>query len=256
MSKSKLKKWLDFLLAMTEKEIKARYKKAVFGFLWVILNPVLQMLIMGFIFQFFVPVKVDNYFLFLFSGLLAWNFFNMTVLKNTPTFVNERSLIAKAKFPREVIILSIILSNLFHFMISLLLFLLVALVIQPMPLLNLLILPALVIWETLLITGLSLMFSTLNVKYRDINFFVSALMPLWFYATPIVYSLDLIPQKLHFLFYFNPMTALTNLFQFVFLDSTFPDGKMVAINLIISVAILFLGIGAFKAQSKFFDDWM
>ncbi len=256
MSKSKLKKWLDFLLAMTEKEIKARYKKAVFGFLWVILNPVLQMLIMGFIFQFFVPVKVDNYFLFLFSGLLAWNFFNMTVLKNTPTFINERSLIAKAKFPREVIVLSIILSNLFHFAISLLLFLLVALVIQPMPLLNLLILPALVIWETLLITGLSLLFSTLNVKYRDINFFVSAIMPLWFYATPIVYSLDLIPAKLHFLFYFNPMTALTNLFQFAFLDLAFPDLKMLVANLIISVVILFLGIVVFKAQSKFFDDWM
>ena len=57
--------WLDFLLAMTEKEIKARYKHAVLGFLWVILNPLLQMVVIGFVFQFFVPVKVDNYFLFL-----------------------------------------------------------------------------------------------------------------------------------------------------------------------------------------------
>lgn len=256
MTKKTLKKWVDFLFAMTEKEIKARYKKAVFGFLWVILNPVFQMLIMGFVFQFFVPVRVDNYFLFLFSGLLPWNFFNMTVLKNTPTFVNERSLIAKSKFPREIIIFSILLSNLFHFLVSLVLFLMVVMFIQPMPLINLLLLLPVILWETLLIAGLSLLFSSLDVRYRDINFFVSALMPLWFYATPIVYSLNLIPEKLHFLFYFNPVASIINLYQAIFLNLAWPDFKMILANLGLSLLVLVVGIAVFKAQSKFFDDWM
>jgi len=89
----KQRHWLDFLIAMTEKEIKARYKHAVLGFLWVIINPLLQMLIIGFVFQFFIPVKVDNYFLFLFAGLLPWNFFSMSLSKTTPSIVYERSLI-------------------------------------------------------------------------------------------------------------------------------------------------------------------
>ena len=93
----KQRQWLDFLLAMAEKEIKARYKHAVLGFLWIVLNPLLQMLVIGFIFQFFVPVKVENYFLFLFSGLLPWNFFSMSLSKATPSIVYERSLIQKAK---------------------------------------------------------------------------------------------------------------------------------------------------------------
>ena len=80
---SDLKQYFDFLWAMTEKEIKARYKRAVFGFLWVILNPVLQMFIIGIIFSFFI--KIPNYFLFLFTGLLPWQFFSLSLSKATPS---------------------------------------------------------------------------------------------------------------------------------------------------------------------------
>ena len=116
------KHWFDFVWVMTLKEIKARYKRVVLGFLWAILNPIFQMLIIGFIFQFFIPVKIDNYFYFLFAGLLPWNFFSHTFSKCTPLMLNERSLIQKAKFPREALVLSIVFSNLFHFLISLFLF--------------------------------------------------------------------------------------------------------------------------------------
>src|SRR3990172_12605877 len=107
--RERLKYYSDFLWVMTEKEIKARYKRAVFGFLWVILNPVLQMLIIGAIFSFFI--KIPDYFLFLFTGLFAWNFFFLCVSKTTSSIVNERALLQKAKFPTEAIPISIILSN-------------------------------------------------------------------------------------------------------------------------------------------------
>ena len=119
------KRWLEFLWAMTKKEIKARYKVATLGFLWIILNPILQMTAIGFIFQFFVPIRVNNYFLFLFSGLLLWNFFSYSVSKNVSKIVNERMLIKKAKFPRQSIIISIVLSNLFHTIIFLPIFTLI-----------------------------------------------------------------------------------------------------------------------------------
>src|SRR5262245_48806610 len=99
--------YLDFLWAMTEKEIKARYKKAVFGFLWVVLNPLFQMVVMGLVLSYFITIP--NYFLFLFTGLLPWNFFSLSLAKATPAFVNERNLLLKAKFPREAIPFSIIL---------------------------------------------------------------------------------------------------------------------------------------------------
>ena len=245
---------------MTEKEIKARYKFAVLGFLWIVLNPLLQMIVMGFVFQFFVPVKVDNYFLFLFVGLLPWNFFSMTVSKNTPMILNERSLIQKAKFPREAIILSIVLSNLFHFLIALGLLMVALLgdkVIEGYSILNLFeyglrmfwLFP-LIIWLTLLTSGLSLLFSALNVKYRDVNFMVQAIMPLWFYATPIVYTLKLLPEKLHFLFYLNPMTAIIEYFQLVLLNLEPVSYYFGFISTLVSIAVVLIGWFYFKRESK------
>lgn len=259
--------WLDFLVAMTEKEIKARYKHAVLGFLWVILNPILQMAVIGFVFQFFVPVNVDNYFLFLFAGLLPWNFFSFSVTKTTPSVVYERSLIQKAKFPRESIILSIVLSNLFHFAISLgLLILLLVfdkLFIESYSLFQLLtyilrlslVMPLMAV-VLLLTSGVSLLTSAFNVKYRDVFFIIQAVMPLWFYATPIIYGLNLLPEKLRLFFYLNPMTGIIEAFQYVLLNQHLGVAGGWIISLVIGAVITLAGVLVFRHESPLFDDWV
>ncbi|MEK7801481.1 MAG: ABC transporter permease, partial [Pseudomonadota bacterium] len=88
---------------MTEKELRARYKHTVFGFVWLVVNPLLQMIIIGFVFTFFMkePIKLYNYYLFI--GLLVWNFFSLSLTKATPSIMFERALIKKSAFPRMVI---------------------------------------------------------------------------------------------------------------------------------------------------------
>lgn len=259
--------WLDFVLAMTQKEIKARYKHAFLGFLWVLLNPLIQMISIGLIFQFMVPVRVDNYFLFLFAGLLPWNFFALSTTKNTPIIINERSLIQKAKFPREAIVLAVILSNLFHFMISLGMLMAILLVDKVIfdhydvtQLLSYvarfgLILPV-VLWLVLFVSGMSLFFAALNVKYRDVNFIVQALIPVWFYATPIVYSVGLLPKELRVLLYLNPMTGITESFHFVLLSLKPYSLDLLLLGLAVSLLIFFVGWKVFERESKYFDDWV
>src|SRR3989304_7521187 len=100
----------DLLWGMTEKELRARYKNTVFGFLWILVNPILQMLVIGFIFAFFLKEPIEHYYFYLFAGLLIWNFFSLSLSKATPSIVYERNLIKKAVFPRSVIPLSIIVS--------------------------------------------------------------------------------------------------------------------------------------------------
>jgi len=259
--------WLDFLFAMTEKEIKARYKHALLGFLWILLNPIIQMLVIGFVFQFFIPVKVDNYFLYLFAGLLPWNFFSYTVAKNTPMIINERSLIQKANFPRESIILSVVLSNLFHFLISLAL-LIMLLVLDKVLIesysvfetfryiLRIGLVIPFIIWLTILVSGFSLLFSSLNVKYRDVNFIVQAIIPIWFYGTPVIYSIDLLPEILRPLFYLNPMTAIIDGFHYALLNQEFYSIDLALLSLAISLMVFDLGWKVFEKESKFFDDWV
>ncbi len=258
--------WLDFLLAMTEKEIKTRYKHTLLGFFWILLNPLLQMLVIGFIFQFFVPVSVNNYYLFLFSGLLPWNFFSLTIPKATPSIVYERSLIQKAKFPRESIILSIVLSNIFHLVVSLILlvFLLILMkIFVGISLINLisysarlLLLIPITIWLGTFTAGLSLIFSALNIKYRDVNFAVQALMPLWFYATPIVYSVKLLPKELFPLFWFNPLVGIIESYQSVLLAEPITSFSLIFFHIFIAVLVFIVGFWYFKRESLFFDDWI
>lgn len=243
-------------MALTEKEIKARYKMAVFGFLWIFLNPLLQMAVVGFVFQFFIPVKTANYFEFLFPGLLAWNFFSYTILKNTPMYLNERSLIQKAKFPREAVVISVVLSNLYHFVMGLGVFLVFeAVILHELHWWRWWLLPGILLWLTILTSGLSLLFSSLNVRWRDINFGVQALMPLWFYATPVVYSLDLLPSWLAKWIYLNPMTAVMEMLRWTTLGLPI-NWVSVGWSLSVAVGLFGLGVFIFKKESPFFDDWL
>lgn len=250
------KHFWELLWGMTEKELRARYKRTVFGFLWLIVNPLIQMLIIGFVFPLFVKEPVEHYNYYLLTGLLAWNFFSLTVSKTTGSIVNERSLVKKSAFPRSVIPLSILLSNLINYLAAFLLFLIPIIFIGTLTpfsvwyfLLGLLLLVAFTM-------GLSLLTSALDVRYRDINFFVQAVLIVWFYGTPIVYSLSQIPRDMLWIWRLNPLTSSIQLLQAAFTQSALPGPAMLVSNAIITVCILLLGIRVFSYQSKYFDDWL
>lgn len=248
--------FIDLLLGMTEKELKARYKHTVFGFLWVVVNPLLQMLVIGFVFRLFIKEPISNYYLYLFAGLLVWNFFSLSLTKATPSIVYERALIKKAKFPHEVIPLSIILSNMVNLLIALLL---LSIPTAVLGLLQLLLLPQFLGALFLLLgftCGISLLTSALNVRFRDISFFIQALLIIWFYATPIVYSITIIPYDLMWLWRVNPMTSIVQLFQHIFAGAPAPGWGMLTINLAVIAVTSFLGVLVFQRESKYFDDWL
>ena len=241
---------------MTKNEIKVRYKNAIFGFLWMFINPVIQMVVIGVVFQFFVPVKVNNYFLFLLLGLLLWNFFSYTVTKCTQSIVNERLLISKSNFPKEIIVLSIVFSNFINLLISVFLVFIFMGVIGQMVVLGELLSFLVFIPLLMLTVGFSLMFAALNAKFRDVNFIVQAAVPLWFYATPIVYSLDLIPKGLRNYFYLNPMTGIVELYRFLAMGVAPASFGLVYLSLIMSLLVFVLGLVIFLKKSRYFDDWI
>lgn len=251
-----MRHFYELLLEMTKRELIARYKNTLFGFLWVVINPLMQMFVIGFVFRFFIKEPIDNYYLYLLVGLLVWNFFSLSMGKTTPCIVNERSLIKKAKFEKEVIPLSIILSNLVHLFIA---FILLLIPIYFAGLFSIYNLPKLLAGSIMLFvftTGLSLLTAALNVKYRDMNFFVQAILTIWFYATPIVYSIKVIPYELIWIWRLNPMTSIVQLFQNALISAPAPGPAMLLSNLTVTILVAIIGIGTFKRESKYFDDWL
>jgi ABC-2 type transport system permease protein len=241
---------------MTEKELRARYKYTIFGFVWLVANPILQMLIIGFVFTFFMREPIENYYYYLFIGLLVWNFFSLSLTKATSSIVNERALIKKAIFPHAVIPLSLLASNFVHFLLALILYL------APVALLHTItwqsIFPAISALVLLVsfTTGISLLTAALNVRFRDVAFFVQALLMIWFYATPIVYSFLIIPKAYIWVWRLNPMTSILQLFQYAFIRYPAPGPAMLTANITVIVIVLTLGIVVFKRESKYFDDWL
>lgn len=256
MKHSELLHFWELLWGMTEKELRARYKHTIFGFLWLVANPMLQMLIIGFVFPLFVKETVPHYHYFLFTGLLVWNFFSLSLSKTTSSIVNERSLIKKAMFPKAVIPISIILSNLIHYLAALLLFCIPLLFLRTLSLTSIQYFVCGLGLLLLFTIGLSLLTSALNVRFRDINFFVQAILIIWFYATPIVYSLAQIPNRLLWLWRFNPLTSIVQLMQHAFLDAALPGPAMLASNITVIIIISALGMLVFRDESKNFDDWL
>lgn len=243
-------------MIITESELRARYKYTALGFMWVVLNPVIQMLVIGFVFKFFMKGSIENYFYYLFIGLLVWNFFSLSLNKTTPSIVWERNLIKKAKFPRSVIPLAIILSNFIHLVIAIAIFSIPVMFLGTLTLVGFLYIVAAFILLIFLTTGLCLLSSALNVQYRDVNFLVQATLIIWFYITPIIYTLSMIPYNYYWLWRFNPMTSVLQLMQHGFLNQPLPGPAMLSINALIILVIFILGIVVFENKSKNFDDWL
>lgn len=255
----KVKHFFELLLAFTIKEIKARYKSAVLGFLWLFLNPIIQMVVMGFVFSLLFRFGIKDYYLFLFTGLLPWNFFSLSLTKATPAVVYERNLIQKSSFPREVIPLSIVISNFFHLLISLLLFgiyLFIAGKLEMFSLINLGYFSLGLVLLLIFTASFSLITASLNVFWRDVNFFTQALILIWFYVTPILYPLSLIPQRFRPIFYLNPLSGIFSSFQAIIVGSEKIPPSVLWAQAGAILLISLSGVLLFKNRSKYFSDWL
>jgi len=254
--KSVVRHFLELLWEITKKELQVRYKHIVFGFLWLIANPLMQMLVIGFVFPLFIKEPVKHYYYYLFAGLLAWNFFSLSLSKATQSIVFERSLIKKAVFPRMVIPISIVLSNLINFVIAFILFLIPVSFLQTLSVASafyfLLGLTLLIIFTV----GVTLLASSLNVKFRDINFFVQAILIVWFYATPVMYSLSQLPERFYWIWHLNPLTSIFQLIQAALVGSVPPEPSMMLANFTTIIIVGILGVVTFLKESKDFDDWL
>jgi len=249
-----LRQYIDFVSVMTEKEIKTRYKHSILGFLWVVINPLLQMLIIGFVFSIFI--KIPNYFLFLLTGFLPWQFFSFSLTKATSSFVSERFLLQKAPFPKEAIPLSIIFANFFHLLVSLTLLGIYLWIFKLFIFPQILILPMVLFWLLIITIGLSLLTASLEVKYRDVGYLIHSVAMLWFYVTPVLYSLDLVPSRFLWLFTINPLTSIFEMIHWSILGTGNVNWNLITINIIAGISIFALGILTYQKQHKFFVDWI
>jgi lipopolysaccharide transport system permease protein len=178
------------------RDLKVRYKNSILGVAWSWISPLLMMIIYTIFFTVFWGNRsIRNYPVFLLCGLLPWNFFNDSIMQATVSVVDNAHLIKKVYFPREILPISIVLSNLLNFLIALPVFFILALALGAPVRWWALLLPITILIQVIFTAGLGLLLSTLNVLYRDTRHILGVLIIGWFFLTPVFYPIRTVPQQ-------------------------------------------------------------
>jgi len=245
----------DLTFALASKELKSKYKSTAFGFLWIVINPLLQMLVLTIVFSFIIKIQIDNYPLFVFSGLLPWMFFSLSVQAGTSSLIANRDLIKKVPFPREILPISSVVAHLFIFVLSLILLVMFVIIAAGLWF-SLLFLIPLVVLVALFAISLSLLLSSLDVYYRDVSFMLQAILVPWFYLTPILYPISFVPKLFLGFYQLNPMVGIITAFQSIFLGENMVAWSALGVSVLETVILLVVGFFVFKKRSKYFADWV
>lgn len=246
----------DLLFILMMRDVKLRYKQTLLGIVWVILQPLVSSMIFAVIFGLFASLPSDDspYLLFVYAGILPWNMFAGALQRAGNSLVGDSRLISKVYFPRILIPMASAFAVIVDFFVALAV-MLVFLVIFELPLtLNILVLPVLLIVTLVISVGLSTMFSALNVYYRDFSYALPFLVQLWMYASPVVYSTNLIPERFKLLYALNPMVGVIEGFRWALLDTiSFPWGTLGS-SVVIGVIILSFSVAVFQRVERNFAD--
>jgi len=215
---ARLLRYRVLISTLVARELKARYRGSVFGFLWSFINPLLLLLIYTFVFTTVIPneePRTRPYALFMFSGILPWTWFATSLSDAAGSLLAGGNLIKKVLFPAEVLPIVSVLANMVHFFFGLTILVLFLLFYRHYPSLSDLVwFPVAVAIEFVFATALALLLSALTVHFRDIRDILSNVLTLWFFATPIIYPwFQPNVQRFHTLFNVNPFTHLAVAYQ-------------------------------------------
>jgi lipopolysaccharide transport system permease protein len=230
----------DLFYTLSIHRIKVRYKQSLLGLAWAILQPLSLMLIYTVIFSVIAKVPSEGvpYSVFAYAALLPWTYFSSSLTNATSGLVNHTQLVTKVYFAREILPLTYVSAALFDFavastfLIALFFYYGVALTVYALYAIPILLL------LTMLATAFSLVFSVVQVRFRDVGVAMPLLLQLWMFASPVVYPLSAVPQRLRGLYALNPMVGVIENFRRVMLQGTAPDFYSLGISALVAAILL------------------
>ena len=270
----------QMIFGLVHRELRGRYKGSVLGFLWTFLNPLLQLVVYTLLFGVLLKSDISDFYLYLFVGLIPWIFIQTSVAGGSGAVLNQKSLVTKIRFPREVLPISYVTTAFINMLYCfIIIFVVVGInvtihsvqagylagpyviknVNQSYNFLPYLALPLLFVIEYMFALGLCFLTSSITVYFRDMEHILSIVTMFWCYCTPIMYSLDKIlagdREKYEWIFiYFNPMTSIVQGFQNILYYGEWPDFPTLWVGAVYAIVFLLIGFFTFEGLKKRFAE--
>ncbi len=254
-------RYRDLLWMLVKRDFVSFYKQTVLGPLWFFIQPLFTTLVFTFIFGNLAKISTDGLpqQLFYLSGITAWNYFSDCLTKTSTVFRDNSSIFSKVYFPRLIMPLSIVVSNLVRFIVQLILLVIMMIYFglqgaDFQVTYGILFFPLLVLLMALLGLGMGLIITAMTTKYRDLAFLVSFGVQLLMYATTVIYPLSAAPENYKKIIELNPMTGIIEAFRFGFLGRGEFSVWSISYSVVITLVVLFLGVIIFNKTEKNFVD--
>ncbi|MCL5407580.1 MAG: ABC transporter permease [Patescibacteria group bacterium] len=250
-------RYRDLIYILVMRNVKIRYKQTIVGIAGAIISPLFSMIIFTVFFGKLAKLPSDNvpYAIFVFSGLLYWNYFSTALLNVNQSFLADANIIQKVYFPRLVLPLSTSITPLVDFGIALIILcgLMVFYHFSP-SFMGFLLLPVFLLIAFLTATGIGLVSASLNVRFRDVTYALSFFLQLLLYLTPIIYPVSIIPKQYQWLLFLNPMAGVVMTSRDSLLHTAPINWLFLFTSLVISLVLFLLGIIYFRRAEKSFAD--
>lgn len=244
----------ELLKTSVKKEVRGKYKNSFLGVLWSFLNPLLQIAVYALVFPLIMKSNETNYTVFICCGLIPWNFFSAAINRSSFTMVENGNILKKVFFPREILPISVVTSEMVNFIISTLIILGFVLGYGLGLTKFVLFYPLLLLILYVFLIGVSFILSSVTVYVRDLQHFVGVILQLLFYATPIAYSPKVIPDNFKWILKYNPMTYIIEGFRDIFYYQQMPDIQALLIVFGVGILVCIIGYLIFSKLQKGFAE--
>ena len=245
----------EMIYSLIRKDLRGRYKGSLLGFFWTFLNPRLQLIVYTLVFSSIMRMGIDRYYLFLFVALIPWMFFATSVTGGANCIIAQLSLVTKIYFPREVIpiahVTSAFVNMLYSFIIVFIVVAIAGVSVQPIALLCL---PVIMVIQYILALGITMLASAITVYFRDLEHILGIITMAWMYLTPIIYPIDMVPEKYFNLFMLNPMTPITIAYRDILYYGLVPQMSTLLQALSLGMIVLVVGLLVFSKLKRHFAE--
>ena len=245
----------EMIFSLVRRDLRGRYKGSVLGFLWTFINPLLQLLVYTMVFSVILRSGIEKYYLFLFVALIPWLFFATSVSGGSACVLDQKGIVTKIYFPREVLPIAYVTASFVNMLYSFLVVLLVVIVSgTPLSPLALLCLPIVMLIEYILALGICMLASAVSVYFQDLIHILKIVIMAWQFLTPIMYSIDMVPDNLLFVFHLNPMTPIIIAYRDILYYSRVPALPTLGTAFATGILFCVLGFSVFGVLKKRFAE--